>query len=188
MGSDLQADVESVHNGQDALKYLRKGDYDIALIDLRLPIIDGFDLLQALRDQSNLTPVIIVSASRDPADIQRAKQLGAMSFISKSSSGKKIIETIQDVLDGKLVYCTEIDAEQDLASLSDQQWASLHNLTPRQLEVLRLVCKGLSNIEIAAQLSLSVATIKSHISAIFMALGAKSRSESIKKAQQLGLD
>ncbi|MDO6806369.1 response regulator, partial [Wenyingzhuangia sp. 1_MG-2023] len=85
--------------------------------------------LQALRDQSNLTPVIIVSASRDPADIQRAKQLGAMSFISKSSSGKKIIETIQDVLDGKLVYCTEIDAEQDLASLSDQQWASLHNLT-----------------------------------------------------------
>ncbi|WP_221796727.1 response regulator [Oceanobacter mangrovi] len=186
--SDLQAEVEAVHNGRDALQQMLAVDFDIALIDLRLPIMDGFSLLEELGRRENLTPVIIVSASRDPDDIRRAKSLGAMSFIPKSSSGQRIVQTIEAVLAGQLVYSEETAEEQDLASLSDEQWASLHNLTPRQLEVLRLVRKGLSNLEIADQLHLSLATVKTHLSAIFMALGAKSRSESSKKAHQLGLD
>jgi len=184
--SDLAADVEAVNNGKDALKKLLSNEFDVALIDLRLPIMDGFSLLERMNECNNLTPIIIVSASRDPGDIRKAIELGAMSFISKSSSGQRIIQTIHGVFEGKTVYSAEYDALFDLSE--SKEWATQHNMTLRQLEVLRLVRKGLSNHAIAEELCLSVATVKSHISAIFHALGAQSRSESSEKAHQLGLD
>lgn len=187
--SGLATEIDAVNNGQDALKKLLSGAFDIALIDLRLPIMDGFTLLAELNQRNNLTPVIIVSASRDPDDMQKSAELGAMSFIPKSSSGQRIIQTINDVLDGKVTYTNDGSPAGDSAFLTDsEEWAAQHNMTRRQLEVLRLVRKGLSNQAIAEQLCLSVATVKSHISAIFHALGAQSRSESSKKAHQLGLD
>ncbi len=188
-GSGLATEIDAVNNGQDALKKLLSGAFDIALIDLRLPIMDGFTLLAELNQRNNLTPVIIVSASRDPDDMQKAVELGAMSFIPKSSSGQRIIQTINDVLDGKVTYSNDGYPTADTAFLNEsEEWAAQHNMTRRQLEVLRLVRKGLSNQAIAEQMCLSVATVKSHISAIFHALGAQSRSESSKKAHQLGLD
>lgn len=187
--SGLSADVETVNNGRDALRRLISGRFDIALVDLRLPIMDGFMLLEEMSRRGALTPVIIVSASRDPDDMRRAIDLGAMSFIPKSSSGERIVQTIRDVMAGKVVYSNSSDRHETADFLSEGAiWAAQHNMTPRQLEVLRLVKKGLSNQAIAEQLCLSVATVKSHVSAIFHALGAQSRSESSKKAQQLGLD
>lgn len=78
LGSDIE--VEYVFNGHDALEKLSEQSYDIALINLRLPGIDGFGLLTKLADLSCLTPVIIVTASEDPDDIKQALNLGAMGF------------------------------------------------------------------------------------------------------------
>ncbi|MAK91887.1 MAG: LuxR family transcriptional regulator [Oleibacter sp.] len=187
--SSLEADVEAVNNGRDGLQKILSGIFDVALIDLRLPIMDGFTLLEELNERNNLTPVVVVSASRDPGDMQRAMDLGAMSFIPKSSSGEKIVQVINSVLGGQVVYPGDNDPRTDRSfALESEKWAAQHNITPRQLEVLRLVRKGLSNQAIAEQLCLSVATVKSHVSAIFNALGAQSRSESSEKAHQLGLD
>jgi two-component system, NarL family, response regulator LiaR len=187
--SDVVTAIEVVNNGRDALRRLQTGGFDIALIDLRLPILDGFTLLEEMNKRNNLTPIIIVSASRDPHDIEKAIELGAMSFIPKSSSGQKIIQTIRDVLGGKVVYSNNATATVSaIFSEESEEWAAQHHITQRQLEVLRLVRKGLSNQAIADQLSLSVPTVKTHISAIFNALGTQSRTESSKKSHQLGLD
>ncbi|UXD86380.1 response regulator transcription factor [Thalassolituus hydrocarboniclasticus] len=186
--SDLNAEIETVNNGKAALERLKSVKFDIALVDLRLPIMDGFMLLSEMSKCGNLTPVIIVSASRDPEDMRKAIELGAMSFIPKSSSGDRIVQTIADVMNGKVVYSNKTDVNEEDFLSDGALWAAQHNMTPRQLEVLRLVKKGLSNQAIAEQLCLSVATVKSHLSAIFHALGAQSRSESSKKAHQLGLD
>jgi len=187
--SDVVTSIEVVNNGRDALRRLQTGGFDIALIDLRLPILDGFTLLEEMNKRNNLTPIIIVSASRDPHDIEKAIELGAMSFIPKSSSGQKIIQTIRDVLGGKVVYSNNATATVSaIFSEESEEWAAQHHITQRQLEVLRLVRKGLSNQAIADQLSLSVPTVKTHISAIFNALGTQSRTESSKKSHQLGLD
>jgi len=186
--SDLNAEIETVNNGKAALERLKSVKFDIALVDLRLPIMDGFMLLSEMSKCGNLTPVIIVSASRDPEDMRKAIELGAMSFIPKSSSGDRIVQTIADVMNGKVVYSNKTDINEEDFLSDGALWAAQHNMTPRQLEVLRLVKKGLSNQAIAEQLCLSVATVKSHLSAIFHALGAQSRSESSKKAHQLGLD
>jgi len=182
-----QSDIEimTTTTGPDTLASLSATSYDVALIDLRLPGLDGFSLLKELTRIQCLTPIIMVTASEDPRDEQEALTLGAMGYVSKSSSGKEIRDAIRSVQEGNEVR-PETNPRGNKHSQGD--WASQHNITPRQLEVLRLVRNGLSNQAIADDLCLSTATVKTHIVAIFAALGTQSRTESIQKAHQLGLD
>ena len=183
--SDVEFDC--VGNGHQALEKLSAGAYDVALVDLRLPGIDGFSLLEELSRSLCLTPIIMVTASEDPWDVEKSLRLGAMGFVSKSSNGSKIQNAIESVLRGEIVKPNN-DGQSNEHNSIPADWASQHHLTQRQLEVLRLIRHGLSNQAIADQLFLSVATVKTHIVAIFHALGTQSRTEAIKKAQQLGLD
>lgn len=199
MLSNEKPQITSANNGLDALTALREGEFDIALIDLRLPKLDGFGLLQALSKINCFTPVIIVTASEDPQDIQQAFELGAMGFIPKSFSGQQIITAIKGVLKGELIkpdsdcFTIEVNAKGKTNKAYKEKntkadWAEQHHITPRQLEVLRLIRHGLSNQAIANKLCLSTATVKTHIVALFQTLGTQSRTETIRKAQQLGLD
>tara|TARA_R110002050_G_scaffold5842_9_gene25057 strand:+ start:2148 stop:2771 length:624 start_codon:yes stop_codon:yes gene_type:complete len=185
MFSDVEC--ESVNNGQQAYEKLTVESYDIALVDLRLPGIDGFHLLEKLSESLCLTPIIMVTASEDPWDMEKALQLGAMGFVPKSSNGNQIKNAVESVLRGEIVKPSN-DIPVSDRHLIPVDWASQHNLTSRQLEVLRLIRHGLTNQAIADQLFLSLATVKTHIMAIFQALNTQSRTETIKKAQQLGLD
>lgn len=180
------ASFECVYNGRQAYENLSVKSYDIALIDLRLPEIDGFSLLEQLSNSLCLTPIIIVTASEDPWDVEKAFGLGAMGFVSKSSNGSEIKSAIESVLRGEIVK-PQRNNENNVNSKS-MNWAEQHNLTPRQMEVLRLIRHGLSNKGIADQLFLSVATVKTHIVAIFNALEVKNRTEAIQQSQKLGLD
>ena len=189
MTSDLVNNVECVNDGENALKKLIGSDFDVALIDLRLPVLDGFRLLEAANDAGCLVPIIVVTASKAPEDIRKAKELGALSFISKASSSTQILDTISRVLNGELVFPSEDSTVYKMTrELQSTDWADKHNLTKRQLEVIWLIKQGLSNQEIADQLFVSLATVKSHLSAIFKVLDVKSRTEAINKAHQLGLD
>lgn len=182
--------IDSANDGKTALTMLQTGDYDVALIDLRLPLADGFSILQNMEQIGSLTPVIVVTASQDPQDIHRAKQYGAMGYMAKSASSGEILTAIHAVLAGELAFPdhTLSGVSRPHTSPPQQHWARQHNLTTRQVEVLRLVKQGLPNQEIAQQLFLSLATVKSHISTLFKVLDAKNRAEAIRKAQQFGLD
>ena len=181
-------DIVSANNGHDALKILSEQLFDIALIDLRLPSLDGFSLLIELSKIDCLTPVIMVTASEDPLDEKKAIELGAMGFVPKSSSGQQIMHAINCVLKGEVVKQDNNLFSHAGKVVKNDDWASQHNLTTRQLEVLRLIRHGLSNQAIAEKLFLSTATVKTHIISIFKTLGTQSRTEAIQKAQQLGLD
>ena len=185
-GLSAYTHITCENNGQDTLKQLSEHSFDIALIDLRLPSINGFSLLKELSMINCLTPVIIVTASEDPQDIQLAIDLGAMGFVPKSSTGQQIITAIESVLMGEVVKPSSWEHNSTIENKQD--WASQHKLTHRQLEVLRLIGHGLSNQAIADKLFLSIATVKTHIVAIFQALDTQNRTEAIKKAHQLGLD
>ncbi|WP_188693226.1 response regulator [Bowmanella pacifica] len=182
--------IDSANDGKTALSMLQTGDYDVALIDLRLPVVDGLNVLQSMHQIGSLTPVIMVTASQDPQDIQQAEQYGAMGYLAKSASGREILTAIHRVLAGELVFPDHglFGQRGAQSSPSQQHWAKQHNLTRRQVQVLRLVKQGLPNQEIAQQLFLSLATVKSHISTLFRVLDAKNRAEAIRKAQQFGLD
>jgi len=180
-------EIECCSNGRDAIKKLSNNTFDIALIDLRLPQLDGFGVLTELATVNCLTPIIIVTASEDPYDAQRCIHLGAMGFVSKSSSGEQMVEVIKRVLAGAIVTPqTNLHANTSVGK--SDNWATQHNVTSRQFEVLRLIKQGHSNQSIAETLDLSTATVKTHIIALYRTLDVSSRTEAIQKAQQFGLD
>ncbi|RVU84720.1 response regulator transcription factor [Leucothrix sargassi] len=175
--------VEAV-NGIEAFQQLaKKNTFDFALIDLRIPGMNGFSILKELSKISSITPIIIISSSEDPDDIKKSLRLGASGFVSKSFTSAELLKAIMTVLNGD-IYTNNL---QNVPN-KRKSWAKQHHITPRQLEVLRLAKKGSHNIDIAKHLFITERTVKAHISSLLSNFHASSRSELIYKANQLGLD
>lgn len=179
--------VDCVYHGGDVVSKTCSDEYDLVLLDLRLPELNGFDVLEQLQHKLCLTPVIVLSASENPTDMKRAASLGARGFLSKKCSAQQIFSAIDRVMLGEVVF-VESGQPNQLIKADQQNWCNLHGITPRQLEVLRLMKHGLTNSSIAENLCISQATVKTHVAAIFKAFNSSSRSESVSKAQLLGLD
>lgn len=179
--------IEEVTNGDDAHAALSgNNSFDCVLLDLKLPRINGFTLLEKLSKQGCLVPILVISSSEDPEDINVALKLGASGFISKSFAPAEMYEAIEIILSGG-IYTKNLTHAECLSNKVNT-WGQEHNITNRQLEVLRHVKNGYSNDEIASQLSITKRTVKAHLGALFEKLDAKSRTELVRKAHQLGLD
>jgi DNA-binding NarL/FixJ family response regulator len=157
--------------------------FDLALLDLRMPGVQGLSGLMFLRSRHPNLPVIIISAS-DQADMVRtALSLGASGFISKSSDTATILEAVETVLAGGVWNeggpAGEADAE--LANLSRR----VASLTAQQIRVLMMLKEGLLNKQIAYELSVSEATVKAHVSAILQKLAVASRTQAVIAASRL---
>jgi len=161
---------------------------DLMLLDLTMPGVSGLSGLIALRAEYVGLPVVIVSASDDPATIRRALDLGASGFISKSASIDEIREGIRAVLGGDVWTPSDFDlgAEQDpeIADLIGR----LQTLTPQQSRVLGMLAEGLLNKQIAFELGVSEATIKAHVSAVLQKLAVDSRTQAVIQLSKIGAD
>ena len=152
---------------------------DLLLLDLAMPGVSGLSGLISLRAEFQSLPVVIVSASDDPATIRRALDLGASGFISKSASIEDIREGIGSVLEGNIYtpggYVRGPEQDSEVADLI----ARLRTLTPQQSRVLAMLAEGLLNKQIAYELGVSEATIKAHVSAILLKLNVDSRTQAV---------
>jgi DNA-binding NarL/FixJ family response regulator len=163
----------------------RASDWDLVLLDLNMPGAYGFSGLVLLRGQYPQLPVVMISAQEDAAVVARAREFGASGFIPKSSSLETIQEAVRVVLDGDVWWPSNI---QDVAHVSPEAKAAsegLASLTPQQFRVLTMVCDGLLNKQIAYELSVSEATIKAHVTAIFRKLGVRTRTQAALLLQQM---
>lgn len=164
----------------------RTADWDLVLLDLNMPGAYGFSGLVLLRGQYPQLPVVMISAQEDAAVVARSREFGASGFIPKSSSLETIQEAVRMVLDGDVWWPSNI---QDVAHVSPEAKAAsegLASLTPQQFRVLTMVCDGLLNKQIAYELSVSEATIKAHVTAIFRKLGVRTRTQAALLLQQMG--
>ena len=159
---------------------------DLMLLDLAMPGVSGLSGLISLRAEFQSLPVVIVSASDDPATIRRALDLGASGFISKSASIEDIREGIGSVLEGNIYtpggYVRGPEQDSEVADLI----ARLRTLTPQQSRVLAMLAEGLLNKQIAYELSVSEATIKAHVSAILLKLNVDSRTQAVIQLGKIG--
>lgn len=177
------AEAESIAELESQLAY--KQDWDLVLLDLNMPGAYGFSGLVLLRGQYPHVPVVMVSAQDEPAVIARAREFGASGFIPKSSSLEIIQRAVQAVLDGD-DWWPPVALE--VAQVSPQARAAgegLASLTPQQFRVLTMVCDGLLNKQIAFELTVSEATVKAHVTAIFRKLGVRTRTQAALLLQQL---
>ena len=164
----------------------QQANWDLVLLDLNMPGAYGFSGLVLLRGQYPEVPVVMISASEDPAIIERARAFGASGFIPKSSSLEQIQTAVRCVLEGDLFW--PIAAKAPVNAISAETKAAregLASLTPQQFRVLTMVCDGLLNKQIAYELNVSEATIKAHITGIFRKLGVRTRTQAALLLQQL---
>ncbi len=166
-------------------------DLDAVFLDLNMPEGGGgMPAIQAFGRRRPDLPVIVLSSSEDPQDIRRALALGALGYIPKSASPRTILSALQLVLSGS-VYVPPVllnaMATTTGPGAGPQGPAALAHLTERQVDVLKQLCRGLSNKEISRELNLSEKTVKAHITAIFRTLNVVNRLQAAAVARDAAL-
>jgi len=163
-------------------------DADLILLDLHMPGATGFSGLVLIRRLYPDLPVVIVSASEEGHVMQRALDYGASGFIPKSSTVETIGQAIQQVLNGE-IWQPEPLSTGSAVSNEERDFAQrLKTLTPQQFRVFMMLTKGLLNKQIADQISVSEATIRTHMTAIFKKLGVRNRTQAVLAAKYLDVD
>jgi len=166
--------------------------FDLILLDLAMPGMDGFAGVALVRDHAPEVPLVIVSASERREDVLRALELGVTGYISKSMTGRELLDALAEVLSGQTYLPASLmRPSAKPAPAIDQKdlfrsHSALRQLSRRQSEVLMLLSEGRSNREIAEALQLAEQTVKVHVSNILRVLGARSRREAVVKLGDLG--
>lgn len=172
-----------------------EGDFDLLLLDLALPRIDGFTGLDILRRRYPAMPVVVVSAYDDTPNINRALNLGASGFVPKSFPADQLLQAVREVLAGN-IFRPGRTSSRDKAVIDDapppppgklRVLPEEIGLTDRQAQVLALMVRGMSNREIADHLSLSEGTVKIHATAVFKTLEVTSRTQALVAVNRYGL-
>jgi DNA-binding NarL/FixJ family response regulator len=162
------------------------GEIDLILLDLSMPGVHGVSGLLYLRAQHPEVPVVIVSASDDPATIRQCVDCGASGFIPKSQPVEAIRNAIRRIIDGEVWLPPDINLSGLPPSDSAELVSRLSTLTPQQVRVLMMLGEGLLNKQIAFKLGVSEATIKAHVSAILQKLGVDSRTQAVIAITKIG--
>jgi DNA-binding NarL/FixJ family response regulator len=190
--------IGEAENGLVATKMAESQRPDVILMDIRMPLLDGIEATERIRQQAAPGPRILLLTTFDtPELVVDGMRAGAAGYLLKDCSAEELCTAVRAVARGQVLLQAS-SAAQLLAALHAQQppvygetqsspEAENLGLTARELEVVRLIAQGHSNAEIAAALFVSDATIKTHINHIFSKLGARDRAQVIVKARQMGL-
>ena len=166
-------------NCRGAFSYARKNDFDIILLDIKLPDMSGIKALKKLRSITPATPIVILTASEEPYIIKQALDNGAVGYIHKSLTTNVMIKALKLVLGGGQYVPKHI-----LKKLPSGKMYNMSDLTKRQMQILKFLKQGQSNKEIAEQLKIADNTVRVHISGIFQVLGVSNRTEAAMVALQ----
>lgn len=165
-------------------------DPELLLLDLNMPGAQGFTALVQARANFPTVPIVVISAREDRRIMQRAIGHGAAAFVPKSASIDLIVAALRAVLGGD-TWLPASASGSDPTPLDQQEMdatARLATLTPQQFRVLSMLSSGLLNKQIAAELEVSEATVKAHVSAVMQKLGVSNRTQAVLLAQRLSLD
>jgi DNA-binding NarL/FixJ family response regulator len=185
-GLFARAEIGEAGTFEEVTEQLEQGgDFDLILLDLRMPGARGFSGLMYLRAQYPGLPIVVVSANDDPAVIRRCMEFGASGFIPKTLGGEALRGAIARVLKGEVWTPPDVDLTRDADGETAATIARLSTLTPQQVRVLMMLSGGLLNKQIAYELGVSEATVKAHVSAILRKLGVESRTQAVIAAGKI---
>jgi DNA-binding NarL/FixJ family response regulator len=172
--------VAEAGNGVEAVAAYERHHPDVTLLDLRMPVMDGVEVVRQIRARDPRARVIVLTTYDTDDEIARALKAGAKAYVLKDVSAEDLIGCIRTVLAGK-IYLAPAAAAKLAEGVAHVQ------LTPRELATLRLTADGKANKEIANELGISERTVKTHLGHLFEKLGVSSRTEAIKVATRRGL-
>lgn len=176
-------------DGKAAVELCAQLQPNLAVLDVRMPMMDGLEATRAIKAACPRTSVLLVSFHADPEYIVEALRLGAAGYLLKDASREQILETARRVLSGEaLLYGAQAADLLRRAAVSDpREQVPRTSLTPREREVLQLVTEGRTNREIAAELKISPGTVKNHVEHIIAKLDVSDRTQAAVYALRHGL-
>jgi two-component system NarL family response regulator len=172
--------VAEAADGQQAVELFRRHKPDVTIMDLRLPVLTGVEAITQIRREFPNARVIVLTTFDGDEDIYRALQAGARGYLLKDMFGDELMDAIRSVHAGQSRIPAHV--AQRLADRMGGQ-----ELTPRETDVLKLIVAGMSNKEIGNNLSISEATVKTHINSLFGKLGVADRTQAATTALQRGI-
>lgn len=181
--------VAEAADGHEAVREVLRCRPDLVLMDIRMPGLDGIAATEQITRAGAATKVLVLTTFDDDELVASALQAGASGFLLKSTAGRRLVQAVKEVAAGESLLAPEVTrrlVERFLVHAGTPA-RSLAALTPREREVLRGIGRGLSNAEIAAELVVSVATVKSHINGLFATLGIRDRANAVVVAYESGL-
>jgi DNA-binding NarL/FixJ family response regulator len=180
---DTQSDMQLIgeaSNGREAIEQFRNHRPDITLMDLQMPEVSGIDAISAIRGEFPDARIIVLTTYAGDFQVSRALKAGARGYLLKGLLREELLETIRAVHAGHKRLSAEIAAE-------IAEHATDYVLTPREIDVLRLIAKGNANKEIARGLSLAEETVKVHVKNILAKLGVNDRTHAVTVGLKRGI-
>ena len=181
---DMQLAGEA-RNGAQAIELVEATQPDVVLLDIQMPEMDGIEATRRLRASHPKLPILVLTSFSDDARLYSALRAGASGYLLKDVSGDQLIQAIRGAATGKPELHPEI-ARKLMAQMPPPE-DPFAELTPRELDVLKLLARGLSNKEIALELVLTEVTVKGYVSAILSKLEVADRTQAALLAARYGL-
>jgi len=179
--------VAEAENGEDLLEMLATVKADVVLLDLRMPGITGLEALDRISVDHPRTKVIILSMHDDPGYVRRAVELGASGYLLKNTGRDELLRALKAVREGGAYIQGEIMGPLLSAFTHGSEEQDTPSLSPRESQVLQLVADGCENKQIAKDLGVSEATVKTYLKNVFARLGVRSRAEAVAVGLRIGI-
>jgi DNA-binding NarL/FixJ family response regulator len=178
--------VGQAANGEEAVRMVDELRPNLVLMDLKMPVMEGVEATRLIRGQHPEIAVIILSSFGGDSHLLQALEAGASGYVLKDTNVATIINSMLAISGGATVNSGAI-ADRLLGMLSTKPKESFDGLTPREVEILKLVAVGLANKQIAYRLKVSEKTVRNHISNVYEKLGIQGRSHAVIYAARKGL-
>jgi DNA-binding NarL/FixJ family response regulator len=183
--------IADAADGAEAVQLAATHRPDVALLDIRMPRMDGIEAAQYILATSQTTKALMLTTFDLDEYIYRALSVGASGFLLKDTTAEELINAVRVVARGDALLAPAI-TKRLIAEFANQHRPSAEpsatdQLTPRETEVLTLIARGLSNAELAEQLVVSEHTVRTHISHLFAKLGVRDRAQAVIMAYESGL-
>lgn len=179
--------VAEASDGRSALQKIRELTPDVAVIDVRMPGLDGSDVLVALREEGLRTNVVFLSAFLDSKTVYDAVAAGAKAYLSKEAESEEIVAAIAAAARGDTILGPEVQTGLAEQIRFREENDARPRLSDREHEVLRLVAQGMSAPEIGERIHLSTATVKTHLQHLYEKLGVSERAAAVAEGMRRGL-
>lgn len=182
--------IAEASNGQEAIDNAKKFNPDIIIMDINMPVLNGLEATKTIKKTLPGIKIIILTSQGDDKSIFGLIEAGAEGYLLKDVAAENLVSAIKDVYSGNSILHPEV-TQKLLSRLSKgtavNQQKSLDVLTEREVEVLKALAKGYSNVQIAESLYISQRTVQNHLHNIYNKLGINGRTEAVKYAFEEGL-
>lgn len=186
--------VASVDSGYEAQRLVDELNPDIILLDMRMPGLNGLEVLEMLRNKNESLPIVMLTTSTEENDLLKSLRSGAQGYLLKDMEPDELVLALREIVAGKTVVAPDLApilaraVQGKTAETEEKDDSPFSSLTPRETEILALLAEGQSNKAIARNLGISDGTVKLHVKAILRKLEVHSRVEAAVMAVQRGFN